>query len=57
VLRDWTRKTGVEGSLTFSSESVSISAFRGQTLTLFMEQDANAPGANEQIYYDNIWIH
>jgi hypothetical protein len=57
TLIDWTEKSGIEGSLTFSTVHASVSAWAGQTVTLFLEQDANAPGAHEQIYYDNVWIH
>jgi hypothetical protein len=56
TLIDWTEKSGVEGSLTFSTETVSIAAFAGQTVTLFLEQDGNAPGAHEQIYYGSVRI-
>ena len=57
TLIDWTEKSGIEGQLTFSTVHADLSAWAGQTVTLFLEQDANAPGAHEQIYYDNIWIH
>jgi hypothetical protein len=57
TLIDWTEKTGVEGSLTFSTVHADLSAFAGQTVTLFLEQDGNAPGQHEQIYYDDVWIH
>jgi hypothetical protein len=36
---------------------VNTTPLAGQTVTLFLEQDGNAPGAHEQIYYDNVWIH
>ena len=50
------KKTGIEGELTWSLEQVDISAFAGEEITLFLEQDANEPGSHEQIYYDNVWI-
>jgi hypothetical protein len=56
TLIDWTAKSGIEGDLTFSTVTAPIGAFAGQTVTLFLEQDGNAPGAHEQIYYDNVWI-
>jgi hypothetical protein len=56
TLIDWTEKSGIEGDLTFSTVTTGIGAFAGQTVTLFLEQDGNAPGAHEQIYYDNVWI-
>jgi hypothetical protein len=56
TLIDWTEKSGIEGDLTFSTVAAAIGAFAGQTVTLFLEQDGNAPGAHEQIYYDNVWI-
>lgn len=57
TLIDWTQKSGIEGSLTFSTVHADLQAWAGQTVTLFLEQDANAPGAHEQIYYDNVFIH
>jgi hypothetical protein len=57
TLIDWTLKSGIEGRLTFSTVSASIAPYAGQTVTLFLEQDGNAPGAHEQIYYDNVFIH
>lgn len=57
TLIDWTEKSGVEGRLTFSTVQADLSAWAGQTVTLLLEQDANAPGEHEQIYYDNVWIH
>src|SRR5688572_282822 len=56
VLIDWTQKSGIEGSLTFSTVSADVSAFAGQDVTLYLEQDGNAPGAHEQIYYDNVCL-
>lgn len=56
TLIDWTAKSGIEGSLTFSTVIADITAFAGQTVTLFLEQDGNAPGSHEQIYYDNVEI-
>jgi hypothetical protein len=57
TLIDWTQKSGVEGSLTFSTVHADLTPWAGQTVTLFLEQDGNAPGAHEQIYYDNVFIH
>jgi cysteine-rich repeat protein len=56
TLVDWTLKSGIEGSFTFSTVTVNIVAFAGQTVTFFFEQDGNEPGQHEQIYYDNIRI-
>jgi hypothetical protein len=56
TLIDWTEKSGIEGDLTFSTVTTDITAFAGQSVTLFLEQDGNAPGEHEQIYYDNVWI-
>jgi len=56
VLIDWTVKSGIEGSLTFDTVTTDLFAYAGQEVTLHLDQDANGL-ANEQIYYDNIWIH
>jgi hypothetical protein len=53
--------TGVDGALVFSTRTVNIAAFAGQTVTFYFEQDDNGfqgqfPGAHEQIYLDNIQI-
>ncbi len=41
----------------FVHRSADISAFAGQSVTLFFEQGDNGPGSNEQRYIDNISIH
>jgi hypothetical protein len=53
--------TGVAGALVFSTRTVNIAAFAGQTVTFYFEQDDNGfqgefPGAHEQIWLDNIQI-
>jgi hypothetical protein len=57
TLIDWTAKSGIEGRLTFSTVHADLGPWAGETVTLYLEQDGNAPGEHEQIYYDNVWIH
>lgn len=52
---------GVDHTLDFHTYQVNVSAWRGQMVTLFFEQNDNGiqgifPGGDEQIYLDNITI-
>jgi hypothetical protein len=53
--------TGPAGDLSFRTETLGLGAFAGQVVSIFFEQDDNGvggsfPGANEQVYLDNIRV-
>jgi hypothetical protein len=57
TLIDWTHTSGVEGSYIWEVISVSIAAWAGESVTIYLEGGDNGPGRHEQRYYDNVRIY
>lgn len=56
VLVPWSVTSGAEDVYNWSTVTVPIGAFAGQTVTLLFEGADNGPGFHEQRYYDDIEI-
>lgn len=57
TLVDWTASSGSEGDYTWQMVTVSIAAWAGEEVTIYLEGGDNGPGSHEQRYYDNVRIY
>ncbi|MGY8778978.1 MAG: hypothetical protein ACKVIN_12775, partial [Longimicrobiales bacterium] len=56
TLIDWSVQTGAQDQFNFMEVSADISAWAGQSVTIYIEQGDNDVGIHEKRYIDNVIV-